>query len=414
MAISTPERNASTTPFPNGTLAAPWKNRTRRPTEKSVQHRGSREQPDSSSDERESIPVESSRPVPPIKKNTTNKDLLAVLTGIIQQQSETIASLGREVGEVRQQQQVLIDHNSNLIDEIADLKTRLDNLSAGIPGSRTWAAVAAANEPAGLDATPTASANHTHLREAEALPIERLYCTVDISGSGSEDDGVSAGTVRAAIESEIRSTEKGKNWRCRAVTVDQRNQNRIRIACRNEAEHELVKKAAGKIGAGTRVLRDELYPVRVDNVKRTAVLDEQDKIRAGASEAFSVENETTVAKIAWLSNKEVPKAYGSMLVYVTKASDARRLLTEGFFHAGGESGTTSTFEHRPRPEQCYNCQEMGHKAYQCRNAQKCARCAKEGHNHRTCSEAVLKCIPCGGPHESFSRNCRKVYPIRNE
>jgi hypothetical protein len=24
-------------------------------------------------------------------------------------------------------------------------------------------------------------------------------------------------------------------------------------------------------------------------------------------------------------------------------------LTEGFFHAGGESGVTSTFEHRPRP-----------------------------------------------------------------
>jgi hypothetical protein len=35
-----------------------------------------------------------------------------------------------------------------------------------------------------------------------------------------------------------------------------------------------------------------------------------------------------------------------MVVYVTKKSDARRLVAEGFFHAGGESGTTSTFEHR--------------------------------------------------------------------
>lgn len=414
MAISTPEHNASTTPFPNETLAAPWKNRTRKATEKSVQHRRSRVQPDSSSDELESVQVESSQPILQIKKNTTNKDLLAVLTGIIQQQSETIASLGREVREVRQQQQVLIDHNVNLIDEITELKTRLDNLPAGTPGTRTWASVAAADEPVRSTATSGASASHTHLREAEAFPTDRLYCTVDISRAGGEEDRASAGTVRAAVEREIRTTENRENWRCRAVTVDQRNQNRIRIACRSEAEHQLVKRAAEKIGAGTRVLRDDLYPIKVDNVKRTAVLDEHDEIRAGATEAFSMENETTVAKIAWLSKKSVPKAYGSMVVYVTKASDARRLIAEGFFHAGGESGTTSAFEHRPRPEQCYNCQEIGHKAYQCQNAQKCARCAKEAHDHRNCSEAVLRCIPCGGPHESFSRNCRKLYPLRNE
>lgn len=414
MAISTPEHNASTTPFPNETPAAPWKNRTRKATEKSVQHRRSRVQPDSSSDELESVQVESSQPIRQIKKNTTNKDLLAVLTGIIQQQSETIASLGREVREVRQQQQVLIDHNVNLIDEITELKTRLDNLPAGTPGTRTWASVAAADEPVRSTATSGASASHTHLREAEAFPTDRLYCTVDISRAGGEEDRASAGTVRAAVEREIRTTENRENWRCRAVTVDQRNQNRIRIACRSEAEHQLVKRAAEKIGAGTRVLRDDLYPIKVDNVKRTAVLDEHDEIRAGATEAFSMENETTVAKIAWLSKKSVPKAYGSMVVYVTKASDARRLIAEGFFHAGGESGTTSAFEHRPRPEQCYNCQEIGHKAYQCQNAQKCARCAKEAHDHRNCSEAVLRCIPCGGPHESFSRNCRKLYPLRNE
>jgi hypothetical protein len=26
----------------------------------------------------------------------------------------------------------------------------------------------------------------------------------------------------------------------------------------------------------------------------------------------------------------------------------------------------------------------------------------------------LKCVPCGGPHESFSRNCRKLYPSQHE
>ena len=241
-----------------------------------------------------------------------------------------------------------------------------------------------------------------------------LYCTIDTSKM-AENDKMSAGPIRTAVEKGIRAMDNHGNWRCRAVTVDPRNTDRIKIACRDRTEHELVKQVAeARIGPGARVLRDELYPIKIDSVKRTAVLDENDKIRAGAAEAFSEENETTVAKIIWLSNRESYKAYGSMVVYLTKGSDAMRLLADGFFHAGGESGVTSAFEHRPRPAQCYNCQEMGHKAFQCKNTQKCAKCAKESHHHSNCTETVLKCIPCGGPHESFSKKCRMLYPLQHE
>lgn len=155
---------------------------------------------------------------------------------------------------------------------------------------------------------------------------------------------MSAGPIREAVETEIRMMEGYMHWRCCAVTVDPKNTNRIRIACRDEAEHQLVKEVAeAKIGAGARVLRDELYPIKVDSVNKAAVLDDNDEIRAGAAAAFSEENDATVAKIAWLSRKESAKAYGSMVVYLTKGTDARRLLANGFFHAGGESGVTSTF-----------------------------------------------------------------------
>ena len=198
------------------------------------------------------------------------------------------------------------------------------------------------------------------------------------------------------------------------MTRDAKNRSRIKIACRDETEQQMVKRAAEtKIAPGIRVLRDELYPIKVDNVNRLAVLDNNGEIRTGAAEAFGHENETTVAKMAWLSKKDVPKAYGSMAVYVTKGSDARRLLRESFFHVAGESGHTGIFERRPRPEQCFNCQELGHKAFQCKNAQKCARCAGEGHRHSECTGTILKFVPCGGPHESFSRNCRKLYPSQH-
>src|SRR4051794_32121675 len=103
MAISTPERDPSTTPF-SIELAAPLKKRARKPTEKSEQYRRSQEQPDPSADESDDIQVESSQRILQTKKNTTNKDLLAALTEVIQLQNETIKKLERETREIRQKQ----------------------------------------------------------------------------------------------------------------------------------------------------------------------------------------------------------------------------------------------------------------------------------------------------------------------
>ncbi|OHE90412.1 hypothetical protein CORC01_14289 [Colletotrichum orchidophilum] len=195
---------------------------------------------------------------------------------------------------------------------------------------------------------------------------EPLFCTADTSRVEDGGDKPNAGRVWAAVEKEMRATGGHGSWP--AV-----------IICRDEAEHKLVKNIPEKsFGPGTRVLRDELYPVKVDNVKRTEVLNEKCNVRAEAVEARSRENDTTAAKISWLSKKDMPKAYGSMVVFVTKASDARRLISEGSFHVGGESGTTMAFERRPRPQQCYSCQQITrHKSYQCANPQVYRRCAKQ-------------------------------------
>ena len=221
--------------------------------------------------------------------------------------------------------------------------------------------------------------------------------------------------LRKLVEHEMRALGDQPSWRCVAVTRDGRNANRLRIMGRNEEELKKIKDIVEtKTAPGARVLRDQLYPVKVDNVNRTAVLDYEGKVLPGATEALGQDNDVQIAKMAWLSRKDSAKAYGSMVLYVTKAGDARRLLNEGFFYAGGESGYTGIFERRMRPEQCYNCQQIGHKAFQCKSPQVCARCAKEGHHHRSCCNGIAKCVLCGGPHESFSRNCRKLFPSRHE
>lgn len=250
----------------------------------------------------------------------------------------------------------------------------------------------------------------------KSVTSETLYCTIDTSRVEESRHGeVKPGAIREAIEKEIRGKE-GNNWRCAAVMRDPRNGGRIRVACRDEKEHKEVKEVAEKVKVvGARVLRDQLFPVKVDGVNRFEILDERNQIRPEITDNLGKENEVEIAKLAWLSKKDNPKAYGSMVIYVTKGSYAKRLLQDQFFHVAGESGWTSAFERRLIPTQCYNCQQIGHKAFNCKNTQVCGKCAQEGHHHRDCiNESVPKCVPCGGPHESFSKNCQVLYPRSHE
>ncbi|KAJ5507062.1 hypothetical protein N7527_009205 [Penicillium freii] len=84
---------------------------------------------------------------------------------------------------------------------------------------------------------------------------------------------------------------------------------------------EIKKVAEVKIGTGAWLLRDELYPIKVDSIKRTAVLDKNYKILIGTAAALSKENETTIAKMTWLSSKETAKPYRSIVIYLTKGTD---------------------------------------------------------------------------------------------
>jgi hypothetical protein len=293
----------------------------------------------------------------------------------------------------------------------ASINTQLSNVYVPAPASgRSYAAVAQ-SLPAGTPPprTPPLSqpSNLASISMSRtSVMSETLYCTIDTSKvNESKRNEVQPGAIRAAIEKEIRIKEGG-NWRCAAVMRNPRNEACIRVACRDEKEHKAVKQAAEKTKVeGARVLRDQLFPIKVDSVNRCAVLDEHSQPRPEIAEKLGKENDVQIAKLAWLSKKDNPKPYGSMVIYITKGSDARRLLQDQFFHVAGESGWTSVFTPPSGPIQCYNCQEIGHKAFNCKKPQVCGKCAKEGHHHNDCIETVQKCVLCKGPHESFSRNC---------
>ena len=187
---------------------------------------------------------------------------------------------------------------------------------------------------------------------------DTLYCTIDTSGLNEEDrNKAQLGVIKEAIEKEMRIGLEQDKWRCTAVTRDPRNSARIRVTCRDEAELQRVKEATQKAAApGLRILRDQVYPVKVDNAHRATVLDQDGAVRPEAAEVFGKENDVRIAKVALLSKKDTMQAYGSMVVYVTKGSDAVQLLQCHYFHIAGDSAYTSVYELRTGSVQCYNCQ----------------------------------------------------------
>jgi hypothetical protein len=243
-----------------------------------------------------------------------------------------------------------------------------------------------------------------------------VFCTIDTSRVPEDHLGdVTPTMIRKTVEQEMRQSSDQPHWRCAAVTRDGRNANRLRVIGRNEEEIQKIKTILETRKApGARVLQDQLYPIKVDSMNRMAVFGQEFNVLPGAMEILSHENEVQIAKVAWLSRKVNPKSYGSMVVYLTKSTDAKRLLQEHYFLVAGESAYTSVFEQTTGPEQCYNCQELGHKAFSCSKNRVCAWCAAVGHHHSECQAQIPKCALCSGPHESFSRNGLKLHPMRHE
>jgi hypothetical protein len=111
------------------------------------------------------------------------------------------------------------------------------------------------------------------------------------------------------------------------------------------------------------------------NANRTAVLDQEGKVLPGAAEVLGKENEVNIAKVAWLSRKYAGKLYGSMVVYVTKGSEAVRLLQGQYFHLAGQSAYTSVFEPRSAQNSATNVKSWDTRRFRSQTTNLCKMCS---------------------------------------
>jgi hypothetical protein len=217
------------------------------------------------------------------------------LREIVIKQQDVINDLRIQHEETRSELRAL---KTLMTEELKQVHDRLDTIGNN-PALNNYVNDSSSRSYADVARTPPNSvpANVHSISSMGTTPsttTDTLYCTVDTSRVASEDaEKVSVGAIRANVEKDIRNTSEQANWRCRAVTKDQKNPHRVRIACRDEAEHKEVKRVMeANLVTGMRILRDDLYPIRVDGVNRTAVLNKAGNVQTGAAEAFGMENET--------------------------------------------------------------------------------------------------------------------------
>ena len=63
--------------------------------------------------------------------------------------------------------------------------------------------------------------------------------------------------------------------------------------------------------------------------------------------------------------------------------------------------------------QCFNCQAIGHSAFDCEEKQKCAKCSGP-HHFRQCQSENTVCANCGESHWALSRSCRMLLESKKQ
>ena len=208
-------------------------------------------------------------------------------------------------------------------------------------------------------ASIAAHAQHTNIlaSQAHSSPprADNFFCTVNLSRVEGGDHTKDLASLRKNVENKIRKGND-KAFLCWAVTRDRRQPDRIRILCRSEEELKTVKQAAeSTVLTGARVLRDHLYPVKVNNARTNAVIKPDGLLINDALLSLNENNNTDIAKITWLSSRQSGKAYGLIAVFFKMSSEAARFLKEAFLYVGGESATVRVFKPDMGPPRYFKC-----------------------------------------------------------
>lgn len=173
--------------------------------------------------------------------------------------------------------------------------------------------------------------------------------------------------IRQHLQASIKRSDRTKGIEIRAMSRDNRKDHRYFVFVASQAHEDGLRMHLDdwlpKSFPKAQVQSTTFYPIRVDSVNASAVLDPTTgRVSPNVASSICEENgKLSVGRIGWLS--QPGKKYGSMVLYLKEKSQADAMIARGFLEVGGESGTTQAWEDRGKIEQrCFNCQGQGHLA----------------------------------------------------
>jgi hypothetical protein len=116
---------------------------------------------------------------------------------------------------------------------IEKIKTQLSNVQPSLNGSLSYTEIACTPP----SSRPSNIRTLTSIGTTLSTMTDTLYCTINTSRVGEEERSkAQPGTIRKAIEEEIRTIEGQELWRYVAVIKDAKNHDRIKVTYRNKAK----------------------------------------------------------------------------------------------------------------------------------------------------------------------------------
>ena len=187
--------------------------------------------------------------------------------------------------------------------EVAELKKIVEQLQIELYKVREQAATIDLVKPPQPSYTAIAGSTQRPLPAGPSpivLPIaEELYCVMDFSQVEHCEGTLKADPValRKKIEEEIQKQDK--KFRVKAVIRDRRSPDHLPILFRNEEELKNVKSTAAAIATHrSRVLRDQLYPVKINNARADVILIPDNSLKPNIASEIAEENNTKLTKVA--------------------------------------------------------------------------------------------------------------------
>jgi hypothetical protein len=112
-----------------------------------------------------------------------------------------------------------------------------------------------------------------------------------------------------------------------------------------------------------------------------------------------------IEEIVWLKKKDSPLgAAASLGIWFDSAEAAEWAIQDGMLFGLRYVGSIEPYKRKER--RCFNCQGLGHKAWSCKERQRCGHYAAE-HNKRDCPPgSTARCVDCNRNHPTGAKECQ--------